>query len=496
MEPGIHGETGSGGESAMLEATHESQVLRVLGVPVASGLAPPASRDPFVGCARLWLHGGDTPRELIWLRAGSHPGPLVRGAFQLGSIPIFGQVWPDAEAGRALAARREGWKPATPIVDREGAQVGSVWHADDGSVFLPFDPDELELALLSEGYLASEGSQLAGRAEAAARYVYYRLRPLMPRALQIGLRRAHGRVREGVTFPRWPIETARHDLHAFLLGLVAETACGPVPWIAPWPRGRSWALVLTHDVETSVGHDNVHLMRELEESAGFRSSWNFVPERYPIDAAVLRGLGERGFEVGVHGLRHDGRDLESMSTLRKRLPEIRRYAELWGAVGFRAPATQRGWDMIPILGFDYDSSYPDTDPYEPQRGGCCSWLPFFNRDTVELPITLPQDHTLFVILGQTDETAWLEKMDHMRDAGGMALLITHPDYMLDESRLGAYSRLLAHAGADENVWRALPREVSAWWRRRAASQIELVDGDWQVVGPASDDAEVRFIAPG
>ncbi len=480
----------------MLDSTHESQVLRTLGVPVDGGLAPPVSRAQLPGCARLWRHGSDAPPELICVRAGAHPGPLVRGAFLLRSIPIFGQVWPDAEATGVLAARGEGWKADEPIVDRDGARVGSVWRADDGSILLPFDPDELDLALLSEGYLASEGSPLAGRAEAAARYLYYRLRPIMPRALQIGLRRAHGRVREGVTFPRWPVETARHDLHAYLLARVAEIADEPVPWLAAWPRGRSWALVLTHDVETSLGHDNVHVMRKIEEQAGFRSSWNFVPERYSVDGGLLRELGAGGFEVGVHGLRHDGRDLESMSTLRKRLPEIRRYAELWGAVGFRAPATQRGWNMIPELGFDYDSSYPDTDPYEPQRGGCCSWFPFFNRDTVELPITLPQDHTLFVILGQTDETAWVEKMDHLRQVGGMALLITHPDYMLDETRLGAYSRLLAHAAADDGVWRALPRDVSAWWRSRAASRIELVDGDWKVVGPASQDADIRYVTPG
>ena len=100
-----------------------------------------------------------------------------------------------------------------------------------------------------------------------------------------------------------------------------------------------------------------------------------------------------------------------------------------------------------------------------------------------------------MILGQTDETAWVEKMDQLRQAGGMALLITHPDYMLDEGRLGAYSRLLAHAAADDGVWRALPREVSAWWRRRAASSIELVDGEWKVVGPASEDADIRYVAP-
>ena len=113
-EPGISRGTVSDGGRAMLDSTHESQVLRTLGVPVDGGLAPPASRAPLPGCARLWRHGSDASPELVWLRAGAHPGPLVRGAFLLGSIPIFGQVWPDAEATRALAARGEGWKADEP----------------------------------------------------------------------------------------------------------------------------------------------------------------------------------------------------------------------------------------------------------------------------------------------------------------------------------------------------------------------------------------------
>jgi hypothetical protein len=46
---------------------------------------------------------------------------------------------------------------------------------------------------------------------------------------------------------------------------------------------------------------------------------------------------------------------------------------------------------MPLLVFDYDSSYPDTDPYEPPPGGCCTWLPYFNEELIELPITLAQD---------------------------------------------------------------------------------------------------------
>ena len=84
------------------------------------------------------------------------------------------------------------------------------------------------------------------------------------------------------------------------------------------------------------------------------------------------------------------------------------------------------------LGFDYDSSYTDTDPYEPQPGGCCTFLPYFNRGTVELPITLPQDHTLFTILQHADADLWLRKAGHIRDRGGMVLVLTHPDYAHDQ----------------------------------------------------------------
>jgi peptidoglycan/xylan/chitin deacetylase (PgdA/CDA1 family) len=247
--------------------------------------------------------------------------------------------------------------------------------------------------------------------------------------------------------------------------------------------------VLTHDVETQVGYEHIDLLKGVEEAAGHRSSWNLVPRRYDVSDDVVRALQADGFEVGVHGLYHDGRDLESLATLQERLPAIREHAERWGAVGFRSPATHRKWELMPLLGFDYDTSSPDTDPFEPQAGGCCSLLPFFNGELVELPVTLPQDHTLFVIL-RRDESAWIEKARAVRDRGGMALLITHPDYMLEPSSLEQYRRFLDAFAGDEELWRALPRDVSAWWRRRAASSIER-DGDgWKVVGPAAGEAAI------
>jgi hypothetical protein len=149
---------------------------------------------------------------------------------------------------------------------------------------------------------------------------------------------------------------------------------------------------------------------------------------------------------------------------------------------------------MPQLGFDYDSSYPDSDPYEPIAGGCCSWLPFFNERMVELPITLPQDHTLFVILGR-DGSLWRDKAELLRSRGGMALALTHPDYMFGDDRIGAYARLLHHFQDDATAWKPLPCEVSAWWRRRAETSLRLIGGSWRAVGPAENEATVAFVEP-
>jgi hypothetical protein len=175
-----------------------------------------------------------------------------------------------------------------------------------------------------------------------------------------------------------------------------------------------------------------------------------------------------------------------------RLPEIRMYAERWQAAGFRSPATIRSAELIPTLGFDYDSSFPDTAPFEPQPGGCCTWLPYFLGDTVELPITLEQDHTLYEVLGQQDAGVWLEKARILRARGGMALIITHPDYIENEHLTASYRAFLREFAADASAWKPLPREVAAWWRRRAESRLERAGDGWQVVGASEEEARIEL----
>jgi hypothetical protein len=111
---------------------------------------------------------------------------------------------------------------------------------------------------------------------------------------------------------------------------------------------------------------------------------------------------------------------------------------------------------------------------------------------VELPLTLPQDHTLFEILGHRDGSVWQRKATAIRDRGGMVLMIAHPDYVGCPGLLQAWRDLLAQFADDDSVWHALPREVSTWWRQRAETSVERRDDTWVAVGPAASRAVVRF----
>ena len=475
----------------MFTSTHPFLFFDVMRVPYVVAATPDAERAP-VGRIRRAdpAHGAVPGAELLWVRTAKRtPVRRHRGRFRLAGYEVAGLVEDVRPEDLGLGDHRS-WTVREPVLAPDGSQVGAVWTSKTGAVLLPFDPGAVITGLWSEEYTNLGAlASVRKRARTAAINGYYGLRPVIPRAAQLRMRRILAQSSGPPSYPAWPVEHGLHDLYDWLLRLAAGVAGTAVPWLHPWPDGKEWAMVLTHDIETSQGCHDMELLRGPEREHGYRSSWNFVPARYEVDPGLVARVAADDCEVGVHGLRHDGKDLRSRRMLDRRIPAMKESARRWGAVGFRSPATQRRWDLMPQLPFAYDSSYTDTEPYEPQPGGCCTYWPFFNEDLVELPITLPQDHTLFEILGQRDAMIWIEKGRELRRRNGMLLALSHPDYA-HGCAAEAWQALLDEFADDGAKWQALPREVAAWWRARSASQPKQSDGTWQVRGPAAGRARV------
>ncbi len=198
-------------------------------------------------------------------------------------IPIFARVVGDQRAKDLLAEYGGDWSRALSLADEDGEHIASIWRADDGSVFLPFDPDEVCHSYWSESYLELARNGARRRTTRALVWSYYRVRGLLPRPAQIWLRRRYARVQARSRFPAWPVETALHDFFDLFTAILADIGDEPVPRVAAWPHGHTWALVLTHDVETSAGLAALQGIVDLERELGLRSSWNFVPRRYEVD---------------------------------------------------------------------------------------------------------------------------------------------------------------------------------------------------------------------
>jgi peptidoglycan/xylan/chitin deacetylase (PgdA/CDA1 family) len=323
--------------------------------------------------------------------------------------------------------------------------------------------DALLVQTLGEGQFGPNHWRLS-----APRRAYYVVKPLLPRTVRAALRRSHRRSMEQGFPLRWPIEDryARFQWEVARLVLRVSGQVS-VPFIHFWPHGHRFAFVLTHDVETAEGQARVRELADLDAAYGFRSSFNFVAEGYPLDRSLIEELRERGFEVGIHGLTHDGRLFRSEAEFSRRARALNHHVRRLDAVGFRSPLTHRHPEWMQALEIEYDLSFFDTDPYEPMPGGTMSLWPFAIGRFLELPYTLAQDHTLIAILGETTPRLWLDKVDFLRAYAGLALLNTHPDYLTLPHMREVYTDFLRDMSTRGDYWHALPEEVAQWWRARA-----------------------------
>ncbi|MEO7299602.1 MAG: DUF354 domain-containing protein [Verrucomicrobiota bacterium] len=318
--------------------------------------------------------------------------------------------------------------------------------------------------------------------------LYYRFKPFVPSSVRRSVRRWFALRKREQVLDSWPILPGSQQ--------------PPENWLG-WPEGKQFALVLTHDVESLEGLEKCRALMKVEMELGFRSTFNFIPEGpYSVSRELRNELTQNGFEVGVHDLHHDGKLYRNRPEFVKKAARINHYLKEWGASGFRSGFMLHNLNWLHELNIQYDASTFDTDPFEPQPHGRETIFPFWvprptaplrpgermaeGRATaasgyVELPYTLPQDSTLFVLFRERHPDIWFKKLDWVARHGGMALLDTHPDYMTMNGQnqkrftypVSYYEKFLhyvkqKYAGL---YWHALSREVAELVRCRHSARL-------------------------
>lgn len=399
--------------------------------------------------------------------------------------------------GAICYGRRSGGQPSRYI--NEGlTDVAAAAACEAAGVRLPFDLSEVVTNLREERYRQRPNTYLERiTAASGSRSLYYLLRPLMP----VGVRKHLQKIRlngwERIRFPRWPMDVTVETLMEQVMALLLKQG-GPhrVPFIWFWPHGAKSCAIMTHDVEGQAGTAFCDALMDLDDSFDIKSAFQLVPDAH---RATLSGLAEklrrRGFEVNLHDLSHDGHLFENKKQFLQRAAQINQYARQFKCRGFRSGAMYREQRWYDALEFAYDMSVPNAAHLEPQRGGCCTVMPYFVGDILELPLTTTQDYSLFHILGEYSTALWKEQTELLLSKNGLISFITHPDYLSEPRAFAVYTGLLehlAHLRAERGLWMALPGEVDRWWRSRSRMTLVPDGGSWRIEGPGSRRARLAY----
>jgi hypothetical protein len=383
-----------------------------------------------------------------------------------------------------------------PHVSSSLPEVAAGMPTRRGVVQLPFDLAEVVTNLRYERYCqAASGWFQAWLGSAPTRALYYALRPLLPVGVRKHLQRLRLRDWESIAFPRWPIDDSADRILRTTLGLlIKQSGLEEIPFIWFWPESAAACTMMTHDVEGDAGRAFCRELAQLDKSYGTCSAFQMIPSN-PLEQAVVNDLRRDGFEVNLHDLEHDGRLFQDRENFERRAAEINRLARQFQCRGFRAGAMYREQTWFDAFEFDYDMSVPNAAHLEPQRGGCCTVMPYFNQDLLELPLTTTQDYSLFHILGEYSVDRWKAQTEMLVAKNGLISFITHPDYLLEPRARAVYVELLdylARVRSDRHLWMALPGEVNDWWRARREMTLVRSGSSWTIEGPESDRARIAY----
>ena len=363
----------------------------------------------------------------------------------------------------------------------------------NGGIPLPFDIDETVDNLRLERY--NNSSNHNHPANSIVGQCYYLVRPLLPVKVRRHLQKAKLNSWRELKFPHWPVDrTVDHAMREFLL--LSRRAHGKerIPFIWFWPEGSTGAAVVTHDVETGVGRDYCETLMDIDDSFGIKGAFEVVPEkRYQVPPAFIDSIWNRGFEVAVHDLDHDGRLFRDREIFLERVSKINAYGKQYHAEGFRAAVLYRNQEWYDALEFAYDTSVPNVAHLDPQRGGCCTVMPYFVGNLVELPVTVIQDYSLYQILNDYSINIWKQQIELILETHGLINVIIHPDYNIAPRERAVYEQFLAHLAAireERSVWVALPKDVAQWWRQRSQMRIVEDENGLRIEGEGKERARI------
>ena len=365
-------------------------------------------------------------------------------------------------------------------------------------VFIPFDLDQIVKNLRCEYYAGLVGEHDTKLPpNPLVRNLYYLARPLMSVGFRRILQKIRLKGRTSTQFPCWPVDRTVDRIFENLMVLAIQASGNkPIPFIWFWPDRAPAALILTHDVETQTGRDFSPGLMDLDDSYGFKSSFQVIPEkRYEVSEQFLESVRSRGFEINVHDLNHDGNLFLSRGEFLIRAKKINEYVKQYGTSGFRSGVLYRNLRWYDAFDFSYDMSVPNVGHLDPQGGGCCTLFPYFVNSILEIPVTVTQDYSLFHILDTYSIDLWKQQCELILKGNGMVSLIAHPDYLIDEKSQSTYKQLLAYLAdfrSANRVWATLPLEIDRWWRQRAAMRL-VPDGEtWKIEGEGKERAAIAY----
>ncbi len=368
-------------------------------------------------------------------------------------------------------------------------------RCERGTVVLPFDLDQVVDSLRYERY--SKNAVRHSTMHAAIASAYYFVRPLLPVAVRKHLQKIRLRDWDKLPFPKWPVDRTVDNLfEQLLLATLKAQGLDSIPFIWFWPEGASSCAIMTHDVETAMGRDFCSTLMDINDSFGIKSSFQVVPERrYAVPREYIESMKNRGFEVAVQDLNHDGHLFRDREEFLARVAKINAYGREYQADGFRSAVLYRNQDWYDSLEFSYDMSVPNVAHLDPQRGGCCTVMPYFVGNILELPVTTTQDYSLFHILNDYSIDLWKRQANLIMQSHGLMSFIIHPDYIVDAKERGTYEELLGYLAQlrrDANVWIPIPAEANRWWRERSKMRlVEDADG-WRIEGQGKERARIAY----